>query len=464
MPLQVQLADQFRHLILSKRLAAGSRLPSSRKLSQTLGISRTTVVNVMDHLVSEGYLESVGRVGYFVPDDLALLHVFPKRSFTRPSRVDNSKERGPSAIPFQVGAIDARIFPHETWARHLQRAWRNPEERLLVYDDVAGWRPLREALALHLFEWRGIVCDAEQIVITGGARDSYALLARAFLKRGETAIVEDPGFPAARLMLQEAGIRLLPIPVDSDGIVTTALATAPPTQMALVTPSRQFPLGGTLPLARRAALLDWAVEKKVILIEDDFDSEYRYAGIPISPLTCLDRNETVIYAGSFSRVLPASVRLGYLVVPWRLLARLKGYLALRGSHASLLPQPALATFIESGEYAGHIRRARRIYAERLHALEAAARSAGAFRMIPVQAGLHVVAELRSFRNRSRDADRAAKRAKAEGLVVRSLSQYYCGAPHQQALVLGFAGFAPEQLVEACARLDRALRGVSLLSC
>ena len=460
-PLAVQLVRQLRELILAGRIGRGARLPSSRALAGELGVSRATVVLAFDQLASEGCLEGRHGAGMYVP--AALPEQAPAggpgarlaghRSQPPPSPLD----RPPPYRPFQVGAVDPALIPFEDWSRRFARIWRSPRPELTGVPDPFGWADLRAAVSGHLAAWRGIAADPARIVITSGTADAIELIAAAAFPPGASVVVEEPGYPSLRAALNRCAITTVPVPVDAEGL---DMSLAPPSTGAvgaIVTPSRQFPLGGTLPLARRLALLDWAERKSRFVVEDDFDSEYRYEGTPLPALTSLDRGGRVIYVGSFSKTLMPTLRLGFIVLPERLVEPARGHLRRRGVLASLMLQPVLAEFIGSGEYATHIRRSRRIYARRLAALLGEReRLAGWLELEPTSAGMHVVASLGPRLARVDDHAVAAA-ARKSGVLVAALADYHAASPTRRAVLMGFAGFDEPALAAAVDRLATVLR-------
>lgn len=457
-PLHVQLGRQLRAMILSGRIARGARLPSSRALALDLGVSRSTVVLALEQLASEGYLVGRRGSGLYVPEALpeqALqVEARPAPSRSRRALIEPAPE---PARPFQIGATDASLFAYQKWARLLYRTWRAPEAKLVSASHPFGWRELREAISGHLAEWRGLVCDPAQILVTSGTADSVEIIAQCAFRQGEVVCVEDPGYPTLRYALSRYGIATEAVPVDEDGICSARVARHRFARGAIVTPSRQFPLGGTLPLARRLELLEWAAASGGTIVEDDFDSEYRYEGAPLPALSSLDSAGRTIYLGSFSKVLSPTLRLGFIVLPERLVAPVHDHIRRRGATASLVAQPAVAALIASGEYATHIRRTRRIYARRMAALVAEAeRYRDLLDVRPTAAGMHVVADLAPALAGRADDRAVAHRAQAAGISVAPLADYYAGRARRQALLLGFAGFEEEMLQHALRRLAGVL--------
>lgn len=454
-PIQQQIARQIRALVLSGRLKPQTKLPSTRALSDELNVARATVVEAYEQLLSEGYLETRSGSGTRVAAELpeTLLTSPPGERAKETPRGGGKRE---PARPFRSGLVDWENFPHEEWGRLLGRFWRNPPVTLLEHNDPFGWMALREAISRHLYEWRGISCAAEQVIVTAGGLDAFDLIGRAVLKDGDEVWFEEPGYPTARRIFSLGGVTAVPVPVDAEGLVVDeGMKRGPAARAAFVTPARQYPTGVTMPLARRLELLDWAAEADAIVIEDDYDSEYRYVGRPLPALMSLDKRARVIYTGTFSKVFSPIVRLGYIVVPRALVQRFREERLSHGAPPSLMAQPALAEFMSSGDFAIHIRRMRRIYANRRNALiEALAAGDGTlFRIDASPAGLMLLLRLPPGVN-DEDAVRALEN---QAIDVQSLSSHYAGRNRQHGLLLSFAGFSEDDLAKAARRLIDVLR-------
>lgn len=450
-PLHRQLAGELKRLILAQTIAPGARLPSSRVYAEELGVSRATVVAAVDELIAEGYAEGRHGSGVFVAPDLPD-HVLRAAEQVAPL-ADSVLPRPDEVRPFQPAAPELALFPHEIWAKLMLKTWRNPIRELLSSPDPLGWAPLRLAIADHLRAFRGMRCAPEQVVITSGAGEALELLAQSILKRGDKVLIEEPGYVLIRKTFSELGLKTVPIPVDADGL---DIAKGPrDARAAVVTPARHYPLGMTMPLARRLALLEWARQRKTWIIEDDYDSEYRYHGKPLPALMGVDEAGVVISLGSFSKTMLPGLRIGYLVVPHSLIGDISAVMRERGARVSLFLQPVLADFMRLGHYAIHIRRMRRLYTKRQLALrEAIARHAGdILATTPEPAGMHLVCTLI---NGMSDSD-ASKRAAKAGLLAPALSDYFAGKPFRHGLVLGYAGFDETVIDKSIRKLAQALR-------
>jgi GntR family transcriptional regulator / MocR family aminotransferase len=474
LPMQRQLFVEIRAAILGGRLSQGARLPSTRALAADLGLSRNTVAGAFDQLLAEGYLE--GRVG---SGTYVLGGAFPsvrtgKSTGRQPAvrlsargRMLASTAVAPAhfstgTVAFRPGVPALDAFPRKLWARIAARLLRQPHPDLLNYGDPAGYLPLRTAIAEYLGAARGVRCVASQVIVTAGSQQAIDLTARVLLDPGDSAWFEDPGYLGARGAFQAAGIVCTPVPVDSEGLsVEHGAAIAPQARMAYVTPSHQYPLGVVMSLQRRMGLLDWARRRGSWVVEDDYDSEFRYEGRPLESLQGLDEAGRVLYTGSFSKVLFPALRLGYLVAPEGLTDAFISAHALADRHAPLLNQAIVAEFLAEGHFARHVRRMRALYRERQEALVNACRRelAGCLEVEPSVAGMHLVGWLKG-----NISDRAASRAAAAaGVAAPAISDYAAGAQKHSGLILGYAGFNPRQIALGVRKLTSAmlnLRGKS----
>jgi len=368
--LQTQLCLKLKAIIEAGSFKPAEPLPSSRELAKDLHVSRNTVIAAYDRLVGEGYLEAKARSGLFVTSSLAdLKHLPPHRKGTLSSADPSTKSPVPrldTPPPFRPCQPDVRLFPLALWNRMRSRSLKEHGSRILHYQSnfPAGLPALRQSLAGYLRDSRGVRCDWRQIAITTGSQQALFLLAHLLLKPGDRVLMEDPGYLGARLAWNSAGASVQPAPVDENGIVPS-FRESPSPSLVYTTPSRQFPTGACLPLARRAALLDHAAKLSAWIIEDDYDSEFRYTRPPLPSLHSLDSSNRVIYLGSMSKVLFPSLRIGYLVLPDSLVDKFSSLRAVVDDHGPLIDQATLAEFISSGAFYTHIRRCRREYVERL---------------------------------------------------------------------------------------------------
>lgn len=454
LPLQEQLYRRVRAAIAAGRLAPGERLPATRTLASELGIARGTVDAAYARLIGEGYLLARGPAGTIVSPALRLA--------PRPPRAARAKAPEPSSpapqpLPFQLGLPALDLFPRTLWARLTARAARTLAGAALAYPDPAGLPALREAIAAYLAVSRGVACDTRQVIITGGYQPAISLLARRLLRPGDGVWFEEPGYFLARQALDAAAARLVPVPVDGEGLcVELAQARAPQARLAVVTPAHQSPLGVALSLARRQALLAWAAAAGAWIIEDDYDSEFHYVGRKLPALKSLDAADRVIYAGSFSKTLFPGLRLGYLVVPVSLAAAVTEALRTTSHGEPALGQSVVADFMSAGHFARHLKRMRGLYAGRRAALAGALAAAFGDRIeLALQpGGMHL---LLRFRGKVDDAE-LARRALAHGLAPTPLSSHYVGRAREQGLLLGFTNIPEAQAARSAEALRGALAG------
>jgi GntR family transcriptional regulator/MocR family aminotransferase len=444
---------KIRESILAGALRPGARLPSTRALAAEHGVSRNTVSLAFDQLRAEGYIEARQRAGTFVTRALpdALLGVRgPPSAPVRP-RAARASATVARMRAFQTGpALEA--FPARVWARLLAREWRRPW-RLMGYGDPRGHGALRRMIAEHVAVARGARCDAEQVIVVAGSQQGLALAAQVLLSRGDRVWVEDPGYHGARAALEAAGARLVPVPVDGDGLVAReGVRHAPRARAVCLTPSHQYPLGGTMSIARRLAVVEWAERAGAWIIEDDYDSDFRYASRPLPCVQGIDARAAarVVYIGTFSKTLFPALRLGFLIVPPALVDRFAAARHASDRHSPTVDQAVLAAFIAEGHYGRHVRRMRALYAERQGALVEAGRAllAPYVEVAPSGAGLHLVGWIRGGL-----ADTAVAQAALEdGVEVQPLSALTRG---RHGLLLGYAAYSPAAIRVAAERLARA---------
>jgi GntR family transcriptional regulator/MocR family aminotransferase len=461
----------LRAAIVEGSFRPATRLASTRELAKHYGLSRGTIVNAFDQLKAEGYLEgSVGSGTYVskvLPDELlqvthaggskAAAVQTGKRSFSgygqRVSLFGNLEPRPSRAFRANMPALD--LFPTTLWAQVAARRLRRVSMNLLVGCDPMGYLPLRQAVAGYLSTSRGVRCVTEQVAIISGVQEALNLVARLLLDSGDRVCMEDPGYTGAAAVLQAAGAKVLPLPVDDEGM-TLNPASLRGARLVYVTPGHQFPLGITMSLARRLQLLDWAAKSGALILEDDYDSEYRYAGRPVPAMQGLDRGGLVLFTGSFSKVLFPSLRLGYLVVPPDLVDRVSATLSITSRHAPLLDQAVLCDFITEGHFSRHLRRTRQVYAERLSVLQESAREklAGLLEIMGIEAGLQTAAWLCG----GLDGETAAAAASRRGVEVTPLSRYCHGKSGREGLQLGFAAVDAREIGRGVRELAVALEG------
>ena len=486
-PLHEQVYCAIRDQIVRRDLRGGVRLASTRALAAELLLSRFTVVTAIERLVAEGYLAARPGSGTFVVDTLpeelmrALGHrrrVSGAAAAARPPALSNRgialsnvvitgprQQDGPRAFHPRRPALD--MFPLGTWARIVARQWRGARIGELDYGEPGGYRPLRDAIAEHIRVTRGLDCDARQIIVTNGAQQALDVVFRLLLDPGDRVWMEEPGYLDVRAALVAAGASIIPVRVDAHGLdVAHGIARAPDARLAVVSPSHQYPTGATLSASRRAALLDWARRAGAWVVEDDYDSYFRYRGRPVPALQRFDADTAatrrVLYIGTFSKTMFPSLRLGFCVVPEALIDACANARAVASRNSSIVDQAALAMFIREGHYDRHLRRARLIYRERYDALRSAVgrELRGMLSLEPAAAGTHVVArfdsEPASRPRRESAAVRLARLADAAGLVVFPLSRYCVEPPERDGLVLGYGSLTPRQIAASTRKLAQVI--------
>src|SRR5262245_44764441 len=463
--LAARIYRQVLDAVLDGRLRPGERLPPTRDLAARLKVSRNTVSVAYERLVAEGYLN--GRVGdgtFVCMEQLA-----STRGRHAPAGVDVQPRalwqsiQIPRAAPpvtpqydFRAGIPDARLFPLTTWRRLVARELRPAAVRSAAYGDPSGDAGLRAAIARYVGVSRSVRASADDIVVTQGAQQALDLIGRVLIEPRAVVAVEEPGYPPVRLLLRSLGARVVGVPVDDEGLDVSAIPNA--ARVVYVTPSHQFPLGTPMSLTRRAALLNWAERKGAVVIEDDYDSEFRFEGRPIDPLQSLDRSGRVIYVGSFSKVMLPTLRLGFLVAPASLQTALRTAKRLTDWHGEVPTQAALARFIDEGLLARHIRKAAREYAaRRARIVDAVHRDFGRWLdLVPSAAGLHVTA--RAVLDADVDVDAAIARARASGVAVHSLAHFYGQSSVERGLVIGYGAIATAKVNEGLRRLRASFGG------
>ena len=480
-PLYAQLYRALRSQILEGKLSPGARVPATRVLATELGLSRNVVMLAYEQLLAEGYLVARTGAGTFVADDLP-------RQFTS-SRNTTGTTRTVRQMPVQFSAYVRRIehdvktstvtwaprqtslaydfrygrpsladFPHETWCRVLARRARKASVRDLDYGPSEGIAALRETIADYLARARAVRCTPEQVVILNGSQQAFDLTARVLIDPGDLVLLEEPHYRAARIVMQAAGAMIRAILVDEQGLRTEQLpAKGKGSSLIIVTPSHQFPTGAVLPLARRLELLAWSQRESVFIFEDDYDSEYRYSGRPIEALQALDSNGSVLYAGTFSKVMFPALRLGYLVVPEHLVKSVRTVKALLDTGSPSLLQLALVDFMQAGFFERHLHRLRmRNAARRAALLEALDRYLGDQVIVSgVDAGLHVLLWFPQVTQRS-DADLRAC-AEHVGVGVYSVAPFYSAPPPHAGFLLGYSSLSEKEITEGIRRLASVLK-------
>jgi GntR family transcriptional regulator / MocR family aminotransferase len=480
-PLYRQIYEVIRRSILSGGLHSGRQLPASRLLAKQLGVSRMTVVNAYEQLLAEGYLEGRSGAGTFVaarlPEEFLQASGFerlerqekhlPRKvmlseygsKLAQDSKTILRHHCATALVPFQHGVAAVEEFPFGVWAKIAQRWQKRPPAPILSYGDAVGFQPLRDAVAGHLAAARGVRCTPEQIIITNGTQQALDLIGRIFLSRSDDVCLEDPGYIGARDIFTATGARIVPVPIDDEGFdLQKARKRSTKARLIYVTPSHQFPLGVTMSLARRLSLLEWTRERDAFVIEDDYNSEYRYGGRPLASLQGLDRDGRVIYIGTFSKTIFPALRLGYLVAPTDLIEVFAAARALTDLHSPSIEQAILAEFIAERHFARHIRRMRALYEERQQILVEEARKyfKGMLDVAPAEAGMHLIGWLPEG-----IGDREVSRRAAEAeLNLAPVSAYCISQKLRGGLLLGYTAFNGKQIRQGVKKLAQVLAAVA----
>jgi GntR family transcriptional regulator/MocR family aminotransferase len=475
-PLYTRLYRSVREAILDGRAPAGSRLPSTRALARDLAVSRNVVLLAFDQLLAEGYVSGRVGSGTFVSPvlpDAALVTrpaASPRSERVAVARLSRRARRivalrplpAPGAasgaallFDFRYGIPAFADFPHEIWRRLHARHARAVSIRSLGYGPAQGIPRLREAIAAYLRRSRGLSATGEQVVIVNGSQQALYLAGQLLLDPGDQVLVEEPSYAAARHIFTAAGARLLTRPVDENGLEVENLPTREAVRLAYVTPSHQFPTGAVMSLGRRLELLRWAERESAYVLEDDYNSEFRYDGRPLAAVQGLDRSSRVLYAGTFSKVLFPALRIGYLVVPPSMVPALTAVRWLTDCHTASFEQEVLADFISEGHFEAHLRRSRARYASRRAALLSALGSLGGrVRPIGANAGLHVLAWLPDMPESSLDG--LVAQAAARGVGIYPVTPHFLRRPQEAGLLLGYASLDERAIREGIGRLADVL--------
>jgi len=460
--LQAQIAGQLAAMMLDGLLPAGTRLPSTRALARDLGVSRNVILAAYDELFAEGYVEGRHGSGTFVVHDLPIQR--PQACLPVESRRRWLGKAAPPAVtpaPGSAGIVDFRLgrpsiepLPERLWRGLWRELAAEPPEGM--YGPPEGYPELRDAVARYLGRSRGLICDPASIVITSGSLQALNLIAQATLRPGDAVAFEEPGYTMSRAALQLHGACIAPVPVDDDGLDVAALeALSEPPLLAYVTPSHQYPTGARMPVARRLTLLDWARRNDSLIIEDDYDSELRYDAAPLPALASLEQSAAdgaparhVAYIGTFSKTLTPVLRVGYVVAPPELHARLVAIKRLTDFQTAWPLQKMLTAFINNDRLMRHVRRTRRRYAEKRALLaEIFAPLEGIATLQGLDAGLHAYLEFSG----GLKACAVEAAARERGVLVSTIDEYFHGAPDREGILLGYGGLTLDQ-IEHGARL------------
>jgi GntR family transcriptional regulator/MocR family aminotransferase len=481
-PLYRQIYETIRRSILSGEFYSGKQLPASRLLAKQLKVSRMTVLNAYDQLFAEGYLEGKTGAGTFVarhlPEEFLQMSTInarkanakkPSRPLTLSRYGKNILRESRAVLPFyqstppvhfQHGLPAIDEFPFEVWTKIANKNYRTLDRQAFGYGQPAGFAALREAIAAHLRSVRGVVCVPEQVIITSGAQQAFDLIGRIFLEPKTKVLIENPGYFGVKQSFELFGAKLVPVPIDEEGFNLEAAAKqSRNARLAYVTPSHQFPLGATMSLARRLKLLDWAKKNESWIIEDDYDSEFRYEGRPLPSLQGLDRNGRVLYIGTFSKTLFPALRLGCIVVPPDLIEIFTTVRALTSSHSPLIDQATLAEFISEGHFGRHLRRMRRLYDERQDILvsEIKKHLAGKLEVKNSVSGMHIIGWLPD----GVDDKQIASQAALSGIKTSTVSAHSLTEWQRGGLILGYTAINEKQIKKGVKGLAKALENLSV---
>lgn len=462
----LQIFDAFQQAILKGELKAGTQLPSSRQQANLLGVSRNTVLLAYEQLIAEGYFETKQGQGTFVSSDLVELNVAKKASSLRSSQLNvslstyaetalNLKPAGGMTYSIQpelnlrygLAKFDPKLMT--LWKKYLNQAANKID---INYGDAQGDYHLRTVLSEYLQKYRSVSCSADTILITSGSQQALFLISQALLNEGDKVVVEEPCYQGATKVFTAHNAELIYAQVDEEGMTLPKQAA----KLAYITPSHQFPTGMVMTLSRRLELLDWARQQHAFIIEDDYDSEYRYEGKPIAALQGLAKMQNVIYVGTFSKTLFPSLRLGFMVLPEALIETFKALKWLSDRQNSSLEQVALASFIEEGQFERHLRRTRVVYAHYRQVLLTALDEhfADSIEVMGSKAGIHIVVW---FKKLDASLEPIIKeRAQTEGLGIYPISNYYNIKPKRLGFLIGYTALSEMQIKEAVKRLAKLI--------
>ncbi|MEO8017447.1 MAG: PLP-dependent aminotransferase family protein [Pseudomonadota bacterium] len=464
-PLYRQIYDGYRTAILEGRLRAGQQIPSTRALARELGISRLPVLTAFEQLLHEGYLEGRVGSGTFVASSIQDGSVHRRSSRKVDSAIQpGSRARDPRGQKAELGAFRVSLpaldhFPQKIWARLVTRHARGMSIEQMAYGDPAGYLPLRHAVADYLRTARAVTCDASQVLIVSGSQMALHLCARVLLKPKDTIYFEDPGYPGARTALTATGATLQSVPVDGEGLMVQSMRPAKSAARAVyVTPSHQYPLGVSMNVARRLELLGWARRNEAWIIEDDYDSDYRYSSRPLGALQGMNGAAQVIYTGTFSKVLFPAMRIGYVVAPPSLVEKFIAQRLTLDLFPQTLDQLVLTDFLCEGHFSRHVRRMRAIYQSRRNTLvsEIGKHLGGLLTIVNADAGMHLTARLpKGF-----DDVEVVRVARERGISATALSTCYITHIGDPGLVLGFGGVPEAEIIRGVQTLCGVLADIA----
>ncbi len=464
----VRLQNALRQMIVDGTARAHDRLPSTRALAADLSVARDTVESAYRQLEAEGFLtRRHGSGSYVAPFDRDAHAERKKRRGSSAKAHPSLSRRGTAirtrggvvdqttALPFAAAMPDVKPFPLDIWRRLTSRVLRDHKDTALMYGDAQGYPPLRSEIARYLASHRGVRCHPDQVVVLNSSQQALAMIATLLLDPGDQLAIEDPGYHGARSVFEANGVALLPVPVDGAGLqVQLLLEARKPVRAVYLTPSHQYPTGVTLTLERRLSLIDWARRTDGWIVEDDYDSEYRYDGQPVSAIQGLDADDRVFYVGTFSKILFPSLRLAYLVLPEAFVSAFVTARTLIDGQSPLISQMVLTQFMSEGHFTAHIRRMRQLYRARRDAfmLHFGRHLAGFADVIPPAGGLHAACRLKG----PWTEEMSARAAALAGVELPTLRRLYSGTQAADGWLMGFAALTPDQIETAMRRLARSL--------
>ena len=479
-PLYRQIYEAIRRAILNGEFESGMQLPATRLLAKQLDVSRMTVINAYEQLFAEGYLEGKPGAGTFVaseiPEDLLQISTTGKKNKTAENgrekvKISKFAERltetnrrvsrfqvSTNSVPFKNGLTAVSEFPFDIWEKIAVRVYRQSRYKISGYGEAAGYCPLREAVAAHFSASRGVHCAIEQIFITNGAQQALDLIGRVLLETGDKVWIEDPCYQEALGVFRAVGANIIPVAVDAEGFnLSLAARKSDAAKLVYITPSHQYPTGVTMSLARRLSLLEWARKTSAWIIEDDYNSEFRYSGRPLASLQNLDNFERVIYVGTFSKTIFPALRLGCMVVPKNMIEIFAAARSLCDCHSPIFEQAILAGFIAEGHFARHLRRMRTLYEKRQNILveEAEKNLGGLLKISKTDSGMHLIGWLAEGFDEIEVAEKAAE----NGLNLTPLSSYCVENRLPPGVILGYTGFDEKQIRQGIGKLKQVLESM-----
>lgn len=452
MPIIQQIYSQIRDMILSGKLKEGKKLPSTRAVAQELNVSRNVVIEAYDQLMSEGYIQSHKGSGTYITEGLQVEIL--KESPSIQKQISIKDQEAFIKINFRSGIPALDYFPHNKWGQIYKSVCAQIQPQNLGYSETMGHLRLRKTLVDYLQQMRKVKCHERRIIITNGAVQALRIIGQVLLKEGDSFVIEDPTNMDIRKSFESRGARGISIPVDEQGINTGLLPQELHPKLILVTPSHQFPLGGVMPIARRLELIQYAKQKNCYIVEDDYDSEYRYEGHPIASIQGL-APENVIYIGTFSKILSPALRVGYLILPEALIDSCSKEKHISDLHTETLTQLALERFIEEGQLLRHIRKMKKVYKRRQNLLVHELKSNFPdIKIMGESTGMHLVAQWKEIIFTEEHLDKL----RSQGLNIHSVSEYtVCRGQHLNQLIFGYANVEEKKITEGIRILKRIIQ-------